>query len=77
MGQLEACLEGKPVDFRRRVNKHKKERHVWRDSLANDYIHVPLDENLEVMYAFQMAMCYKNKPVIKANGNDGGLVGSQ
>lgn len=59
--QLEACLEGKPVDFRLRVNKYKRETVIWRDCLADDYIHRPTQQLFENMCAYEMAMKYEKK----------------
>lgn len=61
IGQLEACLEGKPVDVRLRINSFNKERIIWRDCLADDYIHRPIDPLFETMCSYQMAMKYKKK----------------
>ena len=61
VSQLEACLEGKPVDVRLRVNAYKKERLVWRDCLADDYIHRPTDAMFESMCSYEMVMKYKKK----------------
>lgn len=61
VSQLEACLEGNPVDVRLRVNVHKKERIVWRDCLADDYIHRPTDAMFESMCSYEMVMRYKKK----------------
>lgn len=61
IGQLEATLEGNDVDFRIRVNRYRKERVMWRDSLADDYIHRPTTPMFERMSAYEMAMKYKKK----------------
>jgi hypothetical protein len=61
IGQLEAALEGSPVDFRLRVNKHKNRRIAWRDVLAHDYIHRPIDPMFENMCAYEMSMKYQKK----------------
>lgn len=61
VGQLEAALEGNPVDFRLRVNRHKRQRFVWRDSLADDYIHRPTEPAIEKLCSYQLAMKYKKK----------------
>lgn len=77
IGQLEAQLEGEPVDFRLRVNRHKKKRHVWRDSLADDYLHRPEENGIENMCSYEMCMKYKKKylsfkqmNVLETNNND-------
>ena len=54
-------LEGKLVDFCVQVNCHRKRRIVWKDSLADDYIHRPDNSEFEVMCSYEMAMKFKKK----------------
>ena len=61
VGQIEACLEGDVVDFRIRINSYKRKRVVWRDCMADDYIHRPTDAIFEDMCSYAMAMRYKKK----------------
>ena len=65
VGQLEASLEGLPVDFRLRVNRHNKKKTVWKDSLADDYLHRPeksyTEVNFENMCFYEMTRQYKKK----------------
>ncbi len=61
IGQLEAAVEGLPVDFRIRVNRHKNRRIAWRDVLAHDYIHRPIESMFENMCAYEMSMKYQKK----------------
>ena len=65
VGQMEASLEGKPVDFRLRVNRHKKEKIAWKDSLSDDYIHRPSGKkngkNFEDMCSYELSRRYKKK----------------
>ncbi len=63
VGQLEAALHGEEVDFRIRVNRHKKEKIAWKDSLKDDYFHRPngpkYGKIFEDMCSYEMAMKYK------------------
>ena len=59
--QLEACLEDKPVDFRLRINAYKGQKCIWRDCLADDYIHRPNQDMFENMCSYEMAMKYKKR----------------
>ena len=65
VGQMEAALEGKHVDFRVRVNRHKNERFAWKDTLSDDYIHRPGKNqngtNFEDMCSYEMSRRYKKK----------------
>ena len=63
VSQLEACLEGKPVDVRLRVNAYKKERLVWRDCLADDYIHRPTDAMFESMCSYELVLIFESVQV--------------
>ena len=58
---LEAALEGKPVEFRLQMNRHRKRRIVWKDSLADDYIHRPGSSEFKDLCPYQMAMKFKKK----------------
>ena len=42
VGQMEATLEGEPVDFYIQVNWHKKKKIAWKDVSSDDYIHHPV-----------------------------------
>ena len=65
VGQMEAALEGEQVDFRIRVNRHKKKKIAWKDSLSDDYIHRPFGtkhgKNFEDMCSYEMSSRYKKK----------------
>lgn len=65
VGQLEASLEGKSVDFRIRMNCHNKEKIAWKDSLSEDYIHRPtgstFGEIFDDMCSYEMSTKYKKK----------------
>ncbi len=43
VGQMEATLEGQDVNVRIQSNKLQNKIITWPDSLANDYIHQPID----------------------------------
>ena len=47
VGQMEATLEGEDVNVRIRSNKLKNKIITWPDSLADDYIHCPIEYELD------------------------------
>ena len=59
LGQLEATLEGRPIDIRLRANLHKGDKVVWPDSASDDYIHRPVGTKFDKMCAYKMTMYYK------------------
>ena len=60
VGQMEASLEGQETNVRIRANKSKDGIiKTWPDSLADDYIHWPIDEKFEQMCSYAMSKCYK------------------
>ena len=67
VSQLEATLEGLPVDVRVRTTKINDKTYLWPDSSSEDYIHRP--RSLEAMCSYEMAMKYtkvvKSKMAVK------------
>ena len=65
VGQMEAALVGKTVDFCIQVNRHKKTKIAWKDSLSDDYIHHPSGKkhrkNFKDMCFYEMSSGYKKK----------------
>ncbi len=60
VGQMEATLEGQDINVRIRMNKLPKGQFKsWLDSLADDYIHRPVNDDLEAMSFYEMTRCYK------------------
>ncbi len=60
VGQMEASLEGQETNVRIRANKSKDGIiKTWPDSLADDYIHRPIDEKFEQMCSYAMSKRYK------------------
>ena len=59
VGQLEATLEGKPVDYRIRVNTFREKKVTWPDSTSDDYIHRPEKCFLEKTCSYEFTMKYK------------------
>jgi len=59
IGQLEATLEGRPVDVRIRVNVFKGEKTLWQDSSSDDYLHRPDSPFFNSLCAYEMCMHYK------------------
>ncbi len=57
---MEATLEGHDINVRMRMNKlHDGQLISWADSLADDYIHHPLGEKIEMMFFYEMTQQYK------------------
>ena len=46
---MEATLEGEPVNFRIRINRHKQKKIAWKDILSHDYMQRPVGEKHEVV----------------------------
>ena len=59
VGQMEATLEGQDINVRIRSNKLQNKIITWPDSLADDYIHRPIDYKLDQICLYEMTMCYK------------------
>ena len=60
VGQMEASLEGQEINVRIQEKKlHDGIIKTWPDSLADDYIHRPIDENVEKMCSYAMSKHYK------------------
>ena len=57
VSQLEATLEGNPVDVRVRTTKVNGETYFWPDSSSEDYIHHP--SSLNGLCSYEVAMHYK------------------
>ena len=52
---MEASLEGQEINVRIRANKlYDGIIKTWPDSLADDYMHQPIDENFEKMCSYAM-----------------------
>ena len=59
--QLEAVLEGNPIDFRLRVNSKDGEEYVWKDISSYAYLYRPNNGKFEKMCSFRLFMKYKTK----------------
>lgn len=59
VGQMEATLEGQDYNVRIRSNKHYNKIITWPDSLADDYIHRPIESELNQICFYEMTMRYK------------------
>jgi hypothetical protein len=60
VGQMEASLEGQETNVCIRSNKSKDGiLKTWPDSLADDYIHRPIDKNFEQMCSYAMSKRHK------------------
>ena len=59
VGQLEASLEGWPIDIRVRSNILNGDNMVWQDSASDDYIHRPDNKEFRNMCAYEMTMHFK------------------
>ncbi len=52
--QMEATLEGQDINVHIRLNKLQNKIITWPDSLANDYIHRPIDNELDQICFYDM-----------------------
>ena len=60
VGQMEATLEGQDINVRIRTSKIPgSEFKCWPDSLADDYIHRPLQEEFKNICYYDMTSRYK------------------
>ncbi len=60
VGQMEATLEGQEINVRIRTSKVPSgELKCWPDSLADDYIHRPLQKEIEDICFYDMTSQYK------------------
>jgi hypothetical protein len=55
---MEATLEGKDINVRIRSNKLDKKTITWPESLADDYIHPPIDKEFEQICFYDMTRGY-------------------
>jgi hypothetical protein len=58
-GQMEAILEGQDINMRIQSNKLQNKIIPWPDSLADDYIHQPINNKLDQICFYDMTRCYK------------------
>jgi hypothetical protein len=59
VGQMEATLEGQDINVHLRSNKLGKKTITWPESLADDYIHQPIDKEFEQICFYDMTRLYK------------------
>ncbi len=60
VGQMEASLEGQETNVHIQANKSKDGIiKTWPDSLADDYIHQPIDEKIVQICSYAMLKRYK------------------
>jgi len=57
--QMEATSEGQDINVRIQSNKLQNKIITWPDSLADDYIHRPIDYELDQICFYEMTRCYK------------------
>jgi hypothetical protein len=57
--QMEATLEGQDINVRIQSNKVHNMIITWPDSLADDYIHQPIDNKFNQICSYNMTRCYK------------------
>jgi hypothetical protein len=57
--QMEATLEGHDITVRIRSSKYEENIITWPESLADDYLHRPVDNELEQMCFYEMTSLYK------------------
>ncbi len=68
VGQMEATLEGQDINVRIRSNNLQNNIITWPDSLADDYIHRPIDYELDQICFYDMTR-YHKKGIINAFWN--------
>ena len=60
VGQMEASLEGQEINVHIWANKlHDGIIKTWPDSLVDDYMYQPIDENFKKMCYYAMSKHYK------------------
>ena len=59
VGQMEATLEGEITNVRIRSNKLNNETITWPESLADDYLHRPSEDDFENICFYDLTSCYK------------------
>jgi hypothetical protein len=60
VGKMEATLEGQNINVRIQSNKLQNKKIVtWPDSLANEYIHRPVDNELDQICFYETTRRYK------------------
>ena len=57
--QMEATLESHDITVRIRSSKYEEKIITWPESLADDYLHRPIDNELEQMCFYAMTSLYK------------------
>ena len=56
---MEATLKGKITNVRIRSNKLNNETITWPESLADDYLHRPSEDEFENICFYDLTRCYK------------------
>jgi len=59
VNQMEATLEGQDITVRIRSSKYGEKIIIWPESLADDYLHRPIDNEFEQMCLYEMTSRYK------------------
>jgi hypothetical protein len=59
VSQMEATLEGQDITVRIRSSKYEEKIITWPESLVDDYLHRPIDNELEQMCFYAMTSLYK------------------
>ncbi len=59
VGQMEATLEGEITNVRIRSNKLNNKTITWPESLANDYLHRPSEDEFKNICFCDLTRCYK------------------
>jgi hypothetical protein len=72
---MKASLEGQDITVQIRSRKLEEKIITWPESLADDYLHQPIDKEFEQMCLYAMTSCYKKSFIvlkaIDVNGNEG------
>ena len=59
VSQMKATLEGHDITVRICLSKYEENIITWPESLADDYLHRPIDNTLEQMCFYAMTSLYK------------------
>ena len=69
---MEATLEGHDITVRIRSSKYDEKIITWPESLADDYLHRPIDNEFEQMCLYEMTSRYKKSFKVNNPSKDKG-----
>ncbi len=68
--QMEATLEGQDITVQIRSSKLEEKIITWPGSLADDYLHRPIEKGFEQMSLYEMTSYYKKSFKVNKASND-------